>query len=127
MKAIIAINNLGYIGLKNKMPWVCPADLKHFKKLTLHKKVLVGYNTFKKLPKLPNREVLLDEKNIFIDDCDDIWCIGGAKTYLKYAHSFTEIHISYINDYSIGDTFAPNIKLNDNCKIYKYNFNLKQL
>jgi len=35
MKAIIAINNKHYIGLKNQLPWKCDEDLEHFKRLTM--------------------------------------------------------------------------------------------
>ena len=51
------------------------------------------------------------------------WCIGGKKTYERFAQYFTELHISYINDNSIGDTMFPDLRnLNPNCKIFKYFF-----
>ena len=56
-----------------------------------------------------------------ITDID--WCIGGKKTYEKYCHLFTELHISHINDNQIGEIMFPDFKnLNPNCKIFNYYF-----
>lgn len=46
---IIAINELGFIGLNNKLPWNCPEDLKHFKKITNNSIVIMGSKTFESL------------------------------------------------------------------------------
>ena len=125
MKAIIAVNNLGYIGKDNTLLWKCSEDLKHFKNLTTGGSLLVGYNTSLKLPPLKNREILVDDRyenrEVLILECD--WCIGGKKTYEKFCHLFTELHISHINDSKIGDTTFPELKnLNPDCKIFNYYF-----
>ena len=124
MRAIIAVNNLSYIGLGNGMVWHSSEDFKHFKAMTLGQKLLVGYNTFQGLPKLKDRELVLDLRNKLIVDHDTIdWCIGGKKTYEKYCHLFTELHISHINNNSIGNVTFPDLsKLNPNCKIFNYHF-----
>jgi len=121
MKAIIARNNNYVIGMNNSLPWRCSEDLKHFKEKTLNQKLLVGYNTYKNLPPLKNREIVVDLKDDFIFDVD--WCIGGKKTYEKYAPYFTELHISLINNNNDGDTFFPDFSLlNENCLIFYYDF-----
>ena len=121
MKSIIAKNNISYIGLNNKLLWKSKEDLKHFKSLTLNGRLLVGYNTFQELPLLKDRTIILDIRNELITDVD--WCIGGKKTYEKYCHLFTELHISHINDNQIGDIMFPNFtNLNPNCKIFNYYF-----
>lgn len=123
MKGIIAINNIGFIGKDGVLPWDCPEDLQHFKKLTMDCTVLVGFNTFKTLPYLKGRTKILDERGKFLK-AD--WCIGGKKTFEKYCKVFTELHISYIDDDTIGDTMMPDLsKLNPFCKIYKYYFKSK--
>jgi len=119
MKAIIAINKEGYIGLNSTLPWKSPDDLKHFKQLTLGCNLLVGYNTYIKLPKLSGRNVILDTNDVDISTID--WCIGGKKTYEKYMHLFTELHISIINDNTIGDTKSPDFS-SLKCPIFYYNF-----
>lgn len=135
MKAIIAVNNLGFIGKDNKLFWRSKEDLQHFKKLTENKILLCGYNTYCTLP-----NVVLDRTTVFLDtrgeekhgivlpDSDsnvieDIWCIGGKKTYEKYASDFTELHISHINHSGIGDCMFPDLRnLNPDCKIFNYHF-----
>lgn len=121
MKAIIAVNNLGFIGIGNKLLWHNSEDLKHFKELTLNQTLLVGYNTHTELPPLKNRTLIIDSRDNM--DLGSDWCIGGKKTYEKYAPYFTELHISHINNNDIGDVMFPNFsKLNPDCKIFNYNF-----
>lgn len=123
MKAIIAVNNLGYIGKDNTLPWRCKEDLRHFKEITNNSTVLVGYNTYQNLPVLKNREIILDKKDSIIQG--DYWCIGGKKTYEKYCHLFTEFHISHIDDNTIGDVKFPSLdNLNKDCIIYNYHFKI---
>lgn len=123
MRAIIAVNNLGYIGKNNTMLWYCPEDFKHFKEKTMGGKLLVGYNTSLELPPLKGREVVIDTRGYYNTDID--WCIGGKKTYEKYAHLFSELHISHINNNEIGDIMFPDLQnLNKECKVFNYYFNL---
>jgi dihydrofolate reductase len=121
MKAIIAVNKNNWIGIGNRMLWHCPDDLIHFKKLTQGSTCLVGYRTYTGLPALPNRKLVVDtpyEVNLVPD-----WCIGGKKTYEKYAPHFTELHISHINNDSIGDVAYPVLsELNPECQIFHYYF-----
>lgn len=121
LKTIITKNNLGFIGIGNKLLWTNKEDLKHFKNLTMNTTCLVGYNTFQELPKLPNRTLLVDERNNYRFDWD--FCIGGKKTYEKYCQYFTELHISHIDNNYIGDVTFPDLKyLNPECKIFNYYF-----
>ena len=121
MKAIIAVNNLGYIGLNNELLWKSQQDMSHFVKTTLNQRLLVGYNTSINLPKLKNREIVIDNREEEVTNSD--WCIGGKKTYEKYAKYFTELHISHIDNNDIGDIMFPDLKdLNVECKIFNYYF-----
>ena len=124
MKAIVAVNNLGFIGKGNTMLWHCKEDLQHFKNLTEGCKLLVGYNTNLCLPPLKNRELIVDDKIIYHNHGID-WCIGGKKTYEKYSIFFDELHISHIDNDDIGDIVFPDLKnLNPFCKIYNYYFKI---
>lgn len=125
MKAIVAVNNLGFIGKGNTLLWKNTKDLSHFKKMTLGSKLLVGYNTYSGLPKLPNRSVIVVDRMEYSEahyyECD--WCIGGKATYERFCNLFTELHISHIDDNSIGDVTFPDLtKLNPECKIINYYF-----
>ena len=111
-------------GKGDKLLWRCSGDLDHFKSLTNGSSCLVGYRTYYGLPPLPNRTLMLDDRgNQYRWDWD--WCIGGKKTYEKYAPFFTELHISHINDNSIGDVTFPDLSnLNPECKIFNYSFKI---
>lgn len=128
MKGIIAINRLGYIGLNGQLPWKSSEDLQHFKKLTMGGKLLVGYNTSKLLPNLRGREIIIDDDNnpnINYDEID--WCIGGKLSYEKHCHRFTELHISHIDDITIGDTKYPYLKnIPHECKVFHYYFGVDE-
>ena len=54
---IMAMTARGGIGLKGKLPWRLPAELKLFKQKTMGKMVLVGRTTADSLPKLPGRSL----------------------------------------------------------------------
>jgi dihydrofolate reductase len=125
MKAIIAVNNLGYIGKNDEMMWRSLEDFKHFKKMTMGGKLLVGYNTHLKLPPLPGREIFvapqMDSMINHMKVCD--WCIGGKKTYERFCKFFEELHISHIDNDDIGDTMFPDLReMSPDCKIFNYYF-----
>jgi dihydrofolate reductase len=125
VKAIVAVNNLGFIGLDDKLLWYNKQDLMHFKKLTEGSTLLVGYRTAQSLPKLPNRTLVIDDKmnNSSFTYYEVEWCIGGKKTYEKFCDMFTELHISHIDNNDIGNVCFPDLsKLNPSCRIFNYYF-----
>ena len=71
-----AISTDNAFGLNGGLPWNITEELKHFKKLTLGKTLLVGKNT--ELPPLPGREVIrLSREDSLPIDSKDIFLIGG--------------------------------------------------
>lgn len=131
MKALIAVNNLGFIGKDNKLMWRSSADLAHFKSLTLNSIMLCGYNTYQTLPKVVKERaavILWTPETIFKDlQLNQTICIGGKKTYERLSHLFTELHISLINDNQIGDCRFPDFtNLNPACKIFTYHFEVNE-
>lgn len=125
MKAIVAVNKRGFIGKDGDMMWKCPQDLAYFKKMTSGGVLLCGHNTYQNLPYLEGRAVHVDFRGdrLYKHPNNFDWCIGGRKTYEKYCHLFTELHISYINNDEVGDVMFPNLKeLNPNCKIITHFF-----
>jgi dihydrofolate reductase len=107
MKIIVAVNSMGYIGKDDQMLWKCPEDLKHFKRTTMGAKCLVGRKTFESLPPLKGRELIvvgqgyntLEEGLAQSPD----FCIGGEQLYQACLPLATEIHISYIQNWSVGN------------------------
>lgn len=63
----------GAIGLDGDLPWRLPADLKHFKALTLGKPMIMGRKTFESLPGLlPGRRHIVLTR-------DAAWAAAGAE------------------------------------------------
>lgn len=131
---IACVNSIGAIGYKNKLMFDFPKDMKHFKDTTTGHIVVMGYNTYKSLPKfpLPNRlnVVIADEPNDieFIDnvivfpylekclehfknDKRDIFIIGGGQLYREAMEYADELLITEVPNVSLGDTYFPNIPL----------------
>ena len=129
MDAILAVNKVNSIGLDGGLPWRCSDDLKHFKKLTLGKNLLVGRKTFDTLPPLKDRNIFVASQNgLSIDEilCNNTidFVIGGAEIFNKTLHLCDKIHVSIINDRTIGDTYLiiPN-ELKDRCIFYNFETN----
>ena len=117
----------GAIGRDGDLPWRLPADLRHFKALTLGKPMVMGRKTFESLPGLlpGRRHIVLTrdagwaaegaETATSVDDAlalaggGTVAIIGGAAIYalfLPLAHriELTQIHADYE-----GDTFMPEL------------------
>ena len=48
---IVAVADNGVIGRDNALPWHLPEDLKHFKRITMGKPVVMGRKTFESIGK----------------------------------------------------------------------------
>lgn len=105
MNLIVAMTSYCVIGHDNQMLWHIPDELKYFRKVTLNKPVIMGYNTFESIGGvLPQRDnyVLTSRLNLglydksatilhSIDDLlklplnfDDIFVIGGVSVYEQF-------------------------------------------
>jgi len=74
---VVARARNGVIGFDGKLPWRLPADLKHFKALTMGKPMIMGRKTFEGFPApLPGRRHIVLTR-------DRDWAAAGAEV----AHS----------------------------------------
>ena len=125
LRLLVAVNNNFHIGKEGGMLWRCSADLKHFKAMTLNCKCLVGRVTKDGLPPLKDRElIVVGTGHYSLEDAlaqEPDWIIGGAQIYRQCIDLCDEIHISHINDNSIGDTKFE-IPENYKGKIFHYFF-----
>ncbi len=61
---IVAMTPTGVIGKNNRIPWHLPADLQHFKKITMGYPIVMGRKTFESLPGiLPGRRHIVLTRN----------------------------------------------------------------
>jgi dihydrofolate reductase len=56
---IAAVAKNGTIGIDNRLPWRLPADLRHFKTLTMGHHLIMGRNTFESVGTLPGRTTIV--------------------------------------------------------------------
>lgn len=115
------------IGIENRLPWRLPADLRHFKKLTLGKPVLMGRKTFESIGKpLPGRLnvvvtrdarfkadgcVIAHSIDAALDACreyPEIMVMGGASFYAEMLPRASKMYLTFIlsKDFR-GDAFFP--------------------
>lgn len=126
---IAAVAKNGGIGYKNQLIYHLPDDLKYFKKITSGHTVVMGFNTFKSLPKgpLPNRRNIIltsqkieipgaevchniDELWSMVDDSEEIFIIGGASVYKQFIEMADRLYITEIEDSPEEvDVFFPDI------------------
>ncbi len=118
---ILARSSNGVIGNEGHLPWHLPADLKHFKALTLGKAMIMGRKTFDSFPApLPGRRhiVLTRDKTwqahgaevaqtvrqaLDLAGDDTVAVIGGAEIYAQFLPlaqwiALTEVHGDYHGD-----------------------------
>lgn len=135
MIAALAENHV--IGLDNKMPWHLPADLKHFKAMTLGKPIIMGRKTWDSLGRpLPGRlnlvvsrqpDLQLEGAKTFssLDDAlqraeawareqgaDEIMLIGGAQLYTQALDRAQRLYLTRIEASPEGDAFFPQFEEN---------------
>ena len=61
---IVALNRQRVIGVENRLPWHLPADLKHFKALTMGKPIIMGRKTWDSIGRpLPGRMNVVISRN----------------------------------------------------------------
>ncbi len=123
---IVAMANNRTIGLDNKMPWHLPADLKHFKSITMDHPIIMGRKTYqsigKALPgrrnivvsrdpdyKLEDAEVVSDLKQAVAccGDVSDVMIIGGATLYEQMLAMADRLYLTFIDLDVEGDTYFP--------------------
>jgi len=123
---IVARGDNGVIGNKGTLPWHIPEDLKHFKKLTMGKPMIMGRKTFESLPGLlPGRrhivitrdagwrkegaEVAHDAEAAIAaaGDAAEIAVIGGADIFGMFLSLAKRIELTEVHRSPDGDTKMP--------------------
>jgi dihydrofolate reductase len=120
------------IGKENKMPWHLPADLKHFKQVTLGKPVVMGRKTFDSIGRvLPGRRNIvvsrtepvdkrgaewvesLQQAFALLQDQAEVMVIGGAEIYRQCLPLAQRLYLTTIDLETNGDAFFPDYSLDD--------------
>lgn len=127
---LVAMASNRVIGRKNALPWHLPADLKHFKALTMGHGIIMGRKTYESIGKpLPGRQniIITRQKNYHVNGayvvhsideavqaCDngkeingEGFIIGGAEIYQQALPLCHRMYITEIQQNFDGDTYFP--------------------
>ena len=116
VSAIVAISRNRVIGRDNQIPWYLPADLKYFKRTTLHHHVLMGRKTFESIGRpLPKRTNIVVTRNPFWT-ASNVWVANSIEEGLSLAERNGEEECFVIGGgqiYELGMPFFDRIYLTE--------------
>ena len=112
---IVAMDEGGFIGKGNGLPWNIPSDMSRFKSLTIgdgFNSVVMGRRTWDSLPEsfrpLPERvNIVMSRDTAFAEGSDELWVIGGAEIYSMFLDRVEEIHITTVHTNDSGEVSFP--------------------
>ncbi len=129
------------IGKDNQMPWHLPADLKHFKSVTMSKPIVMGRKTYESIGRpLPGRKniVISRNPNYQLENVDvvnsidaalkllnkeeEIMIIGGGFLYSQTIKLANTLYLTLIDLDVEGDTFFPEFQQLNLTEISKESF-----
>lgn len=121
---VVACDRRGVMGRDGALPWHLPADLAHFKRLTLDKPVIMGRKTFEAIGKpLPRRSniVMTRDKDYRAEDCAvahsveealaaaggaaEVAVIGGSNVFDAFAKIVDTVYLTRVAADIAGDTY----------------------
>ena len=124
---VVAIDAQRGIGVDNQLPWHLPADLAHFKRVTLGKPIVMGRKTFDSIGRpLPGRRNIVITRNpdwshpgvevaasleaaIALLQGEPASIIGGAQVFAEAMGVATRMIVTEIDQVFRCDTFFPPI------------------
>ena len=123
---IAALSDNQVIGRDNRLPWHLPADLRHFRQLTLDKPIVMGRRTWESLPGLlPRRTHIvvtgdpdyraagclvahsIEEALDAAGDAPELMVIGGQTLYEQMLPLADRLYLTRVHVTLPGDTFFP--------------------
>jgi len=125
---IVAMAQNGLIGRDNRLPWRLPADLIHFKSVTMGKPMVMGRKTWESLPGLlPGRRHIvitrdkayraeactvvhsLDEALSAAGEVPEVMVVGGGTIYEEMLPRAERLYLTLVDAEVEGDTRFPEI------------------
>lgn len=125
---VVAMADNGVIGRDNGLPWRLPADLQHFKALTMGKPVVMGRRTWESIGRpLPGRHNIVVSRDPAYSapgctvvhsvpaalevaaDAPEVMVIGGAQLYRETLDRAERIYLTRVRAEVEGDTRFPDL------------------
>jgi dihydrofolate reductase len=126
LSLVVAAGERNEIGKDGRMPWHLPADLKHFKEVTMGKPVIMGRRTHESIGKaLPGRRNIVVTRNpdYAAEGCEvahslpealrlageaaEVMVIGGAELYREALPLAGRIYLTRVAGRFDADTYFP--------------------
>lgn len=124
---IVALDRNRVIGLNNEIPWRLPADLKHFRKMTMGKPVIMGRRTYESIGRpLTGRHNIIVTRNrgyqakgctvvhsvdeaLSISNGGEVMVIGGAQLYEQFLPIAKRLFMTLLETEFEGDSYFPEV------------------
>jgi dihydrofolate reductase len=129
---VVAMTPAHVMGRDNRLPWHIPADLAHFRRLTIGKPVVMGRRTLESIGRpLPGRHniVVTRASGYRAEGCTvahdveaalaaagavpEIAVIGGAAIFTALLPRADVLHVTFVHSEVDGDTFFPPLSPDD--------------
>lgn len=126
LSIIAAIARNGVIGRGNALPWHLPADLRHFKTVTMGRPVIMGRRTHESIGRpLPGRLNIVVSRNpdFRAEGCTvvasladalqaasgaaEVFVVGGAQLYAEALPRADRLYLTRVEAEVEGDTWFP--------------------
>lgn len=125
LTAVVAASDNDVIGRDNALPWHLPADLAHFKRVTMGRPILMGRRTYESIGRpLPGRRNLvlsrsgfsapgvetvrsLEEARALVAGEAELANIGGAEIFRLALPETDIVYLTRVHCTVEGDTFLP--------------------
>lgn len=137
----VAMDKRRLIGCNNALPWHLPADLKHFRAITMGKPIIMGRKTYESIGRpLPGRlnivlsrdtklnlagcQVLhdFDELLAFTQNYDESVVIGGRSIYKHLLSMVQKLYVTWVDGEFEGDCYFPDYQPNEWQEIKRQDF-----
>ena len=133
---VAAVARNGVIGIEGRLPWHLPADLRHFRALTMNKPLLLGRKTYESIGRpLPGRATVVVSRRPWgsavpgaVESCatleealargaalasdrgvDEIVVGGGAMLYAALIDRAERLYLTEVDLAPEGDAFFPTV------------------
>jgi dihydrofolate reductase len=133
IQAIVAIAADGAIGRQGELLCHLPADMKHFKEVTMGHSIIMGRKTFESFPRrpLPGRQNIVITRNaswqypdvtvahdlneaIAAAETDTVFIIGGAQIYELALPLVDVLHLTRIHArWASADVYFPALNMDE--------------
>lgn len=124
---IAAVSRGGLVGGPDGMPWDVPADMKHFRDVTMGHTIIMGRNTWDTLsgPLKGRQNIILTSRDIEGNEIEtatsleaaielaelpgEVFVIGGVQPWSEALKMAQRIYLTHIDEEFEGDVFFPEL------------------